>query len=52
MGSFVSLEELERKHIERVLDECDWNKTKASQILEISLRNLYRKIETYNLEQK
>jgi len=50
MSSLVSLEELERKHIELVLEECDWNKTKASQILGISLRNLYRKIETYNLE--
>ncbi|MFV9511308.1 sigma-54-dependent transcriptional regulator [Tepidibacillus sp. LV47] len=51
-GELISLEELERQHIERVLKECDWNKTKASQILGISLRNLYRKIETYQLEPK
>ncbi|TCS82445.1 sigma-54-dependent transcriptional regulator [Tepidibacillus fermentans] len=50
--TMISLEELERQHIERVLKECDWNKTKAAQILGISLRNLYRKIESYQLEPK
>lgn len=48
--SLVSLEELEKQHIFYVLEEYDWNKTKASQVLGISLRNLYRKIETYGLD--
>ena len=51
-SAFISLEEVEKNHIERVLMDCEWNKTKAAQILGISVRNLYRKIETYHLEQK
>lgn len=46
-----SLEELERRHIKKVLEETDWNKKKTAEILGISVRNLYRKIEQYQLEQ-
>lgn len=45
-----SLEELEKKHIGKVLHEVGWNKTKAAEILGISVRNLYRKIDTYHLK--
>ena len=45
-----SLEEMERQHIRRVLQETDWNKTKAAELLGISVRNLYRKIEQYELK--
>jgi two-component system, NtrC family, response regulator AtoC len=45
------LEDLEKNHIEKVLAEFDWNKTKAAEILGISLRNLYRKIEQFELKE-
>ncbi|QED46796.1 sigma-54-dependent transcriptional regulator [Cytobacillus dafuensis] len=44
-----SLEELEIEHIESVLNNMNWNKTKAAEVLGISVRNLYRKIDQYNL---
>lgn len=45
------LEEVEKAHIHQVLEKMDWNKTKAAEILGISVRNLYRKIEQYELKQ-
>ncbi|MGG5254257.1 sigma-54-dependent transcriptional regulator [Neobacillus sp. SM06] len=44
-----SLDELERLHIERVLNQVEWNKTKAAEVLGISVRNLYRKINQYDI---
>ncbi|WP_313800439.1 sigma-54 dependent transcriptional regulator [Cytobacillus sp.] len=49
LQSTCSLEELEIMHIEGVLHNVNWNKTKAAEILGISVRNLYRKIEQYKL---
>lgn len=46
-----SLEELERIHIENALKQMNWNKTKAADVLGISVRNLYRKIEQYELRE-
>ncbi|PLR83661.1 sigma-54-dependent Fis family transcriptional regulator [Bacillus canaveralius] len=46
-----TLDELEKVHIEKVLKEVHWNKTKAAEVLGISVRNLYRKIELYSLIQ-
>jgi len=45
----MTLAEIEKEHIKRILDLTSWNKTKAAETLDISLRNLYRKIETYDL---
>ncbi|SHG52555.1 DNA-binding transcriptional response regulator, NtrC family, contains REC, AAA-type ATPase, and a Fis-type DNA-binding domains [Fodinibius roseus] len=44
-----TLEEVERSHIKRVLDNVDGNKTKAAEVLGIGTSTLYRKIESYNL---
>lgn len=44
-----TLDEVERAHIQRVLDEVSGNKTKAAQILGIGTSTLYRKIEEYDL---
>jgi DNA-binding NtrC family response regulator len=41
----VTLEELERAHIRRVLDECKGHRQRAASILGISERNLYRKLK-------
>lgn len=45
-----TLEEIEKNYIERVLIENNWNKRKASRILNISERNLYRLIKRFNLK--
>ena len=44
-GGLVTLEELERAHIRRVLDECKGHRQRAAAILGISERNLYRKLK-------
>ncbi|BCJ88268.1 sigma-54-dependent transcriptional regulator [Effusibacillus dendaii] len=45
----ISLPELEKQHILRVLNACKGNKTQAAKILDISVRNLYRKLEEYGM---
>ena len=49
--SFISLAELEKNHIKRVLDKVKWNKIEASRILDITRPTLNAKIEKYNLVQ-
>jgi len=44
-----SLEEMERIHITRMLDETGWNITHAASILEIDRGTLYNKIRKYEL---
>ena len=44
-GGLVALEEIERRHIQRVLDACGGHREKAATILGISERNLYRKLK-------
>ena len=46
----LSLEEIEKKHIEAVLKSLNWDKQKAHKILGISLPTLYSKIEKYNIK--
>lgn len=43
----VTLEELEREHILRVVKESDGNRERAAAILGISARTLYRKLREY-----
>ena len=43
----VTLEELEREHILRVLDQSEGNRERAAAILGISSRTLYRKLREY-----
>jgi DNA-binding NtrC family response regulator len=47
----VSLSEIEKSHIIKV-NEYTSNKTQASEILGITLRTLYNKIEAYNIQWK
>jgi len=49
-GRLVTLEELERRYIRRVLAECKGHRQKAATILGISERNLYRKLKDEGLE--
>ncbi len=50
IGSSVSLEYIQRLHIEKVLEVQQWNKTAAAKILDISLKTLYTKIQQYGLK--
>ncbi|MBI5508702.1 MAG: sigma-54-dependent Fis family transcriptional regulator [Deltaproteobacteria bacterium] len=45
----LSLKELERRHIERVLAATQGRRKEAAQVLGISERNLYRKIDEFGL---
>jgi DNA-binding NtrC family response regulator len=46
----MSMEEIEREAIRKALEETNGNKTKAAEILKISLRTLHRKINKYGLD--
>jgi two-component system response regulator HydG len=46
----VTLEELEREHILRVLNESDGNRERTAAILGISSRTLYRKLREYETQ--
>lgn len=44
-----SLEEVERDHILRLLQECDGNQSRVARILGISRRTVYRKLRSWGL---
>jgi DNA-binding NtrC family response regulator len=48
----MSLEELEREYILKVLDYTRWQKKRASEILGINASTLYRKLLAYGLEKQ
>lgn len=50
LGQGISLEELERAHIEAVLRRENWHQGRTADTLGISPKTLYRKIRTYGLE--
>jgi DNA-binding NtrC family response regulator len=50
IGQSVSLEDLERAHIEAVLDKESWHQGRAADTLGISPKTLYRKIRAFELE--
>jgi transcriptional regulator with PAS, ATPase and Fis domain len=44
-----SLADVERGHIARVLDRCEWNISRAARILQVDRATLYNKIARYGL---
>ena len=46
----VTLEELEKDHIIRVLEATKGNRSKTAEILGVNITTVYRKIEKYNIE--
>ncbi|MEE9268969.1 MAG: sigma-54 dependent transcriptional regulator [Candidatus Krumholzibacteria bacterium] len=46
----VTLEELEKEYLIKVLEDTNWQKKRASAILGINASTLYRKIQRYGLE--
>jgi len=45
----ITLQEVEKQHIEKILQENLGNKVKTAKALGISLRSLYRKVEEYRI---
>jgi two-component system response regulator HydG len=45
-----TLQEAERAHIEKILEQEQWNITRAAKILEVDRSTLYNKIKKFNLE--
>ena len=48
-SSLISLSEVEKNHIKKVLKMLSWNKTEAIKILGISKSTLYKKLEDYGI---
>lgn len=48
-GGLLSLEEIERIHIEKVLNANQWNRLKTAQVLGITAKTLYLKIKKYGI---
>jgi two-component system response regulator HydG len=44
-SELVTMAEMERRYVRRVLDACGGNKTKAAKVLGIDRRSLYRRLE-------
>ena len=40
----ISLEEIDRRHILKVIEHCRGNRTNAAELLEIDRKTLYRKL--------
>ena len=49
-GQLLRLDEVERRHVLRVVEECQGHRHKAAKILGISERNLYRKLKEFEGE--
>ncbi len=49
-GTLLTVQELERRHIIRVLEAVDGNKTRAAEVLGFDRRTLYRKLERYGID--
>jgi len=47
-----SLKILEQMHIERILNECDWNISRAARELDIDRQTLYNKIQKYSMSKR
>ncbi len=50
-SELMSLDDLEKEHIEKVLEASGWNLSRAAEILGITRATLYSKIRKYNLNQ-
>ncbi len=48
----MTLDEIERRHILRILENTGWHKKRSAQILGIDPSTLYRKLEKYGIENR
>ncbi len=51
-SSIESLEELEKRHIEQILNKYSWNVSRSARALNVDRVTLYNKIRKYDLKQK
>ena len=47
----ITLADMERRHIQSVLDSTDWNITRTAELLEIDRATVYNKIKKYQLKE-
>jgi DNA-binding NtrC family response regulator len=45
----MSLQDMERRHVERVLNATGWNKAQAARVLDVDIKTLNKKIRDYGL---
>jgi len=50
-GELLSMADLEKQHLERVLDEVKWNKSQAARVLGISRPTVDAKLKAYKIKQ-
>ena len=50
IGGDLTLQELEKRHIEAVLRRCGGNRTRAAEILGIERKSIYRKAKRLGIE--
>ena len=50
-GVMVPLAEIERRHVEQVLNATGWNKARAARILEVDIKTLNKKVRDFKLSQ-
>jgi transcriptional regulator of acetoin/glycerol metabolism len=50
-SNIESLDELEKKHILKILEKYSWNISRASKALKVDRATLYNKIRKYELKQ-
>jgi DNA-binding NtrC family response regulator len=50
--TFESLDELEKNHIQQILDKYSWNISASAKALKVDRVTLYNKIKKYNLKQE
>lgn len=51
-SSIESLEELERKHVEKILGKYDWNISRSAKALHVDRATLYNKIKKFGLSRE
>jgi DNA-binding NtrC family response regulator len=49
-NQLISLEEVDRRHILKVIEHCHGNRTNAAQLLEIDRKTLYRKLLRWGVD--
>ena len=48
----VPLADVERRHVERVLNATGWNKARAARVLDVDVKTLNKKIRDFSLEKR
>jgi two-component system response regulator AtoC len=49
--ALVPLAEIERRHVEQVLNATGWNKARAARVLEVDIKTLNKKVRDFKLSQ-